>query len=228
MSILVKPVLVSVAMSNIVNLSGYQFFMTVLQRVLFPISPLRYSHQNPRTTTKDPYYSRKSDALFQNISMMGLTYVANQEREGALVCLHLNFETKHSKVGILDSGCNNAMQVLTDDVRACVVDFDTNGRITVDQVHGEFTTDASVTLGITLNAISDTGSVFDFDFIVEKCNWFVIYRITYFLHLFSLAEDVMCSSMGERALLTRIQRARARSDFMKSKVILVNSWEKSI
>ena len=168
MSILVKPVLVSVAMSNIVNLAGYQFFMTVLQRVLFPISPLRYSHQNPRTATKDPYYSRKSDALFQNISMMGLKYGVNQEREAALVCLHLNFETKHSKVGMLDSGCNNAMQVLTDDVRACVVDFDTNGRITGDQVHGEFTTDASGTLGITLNAISDTGSVFDFDFIVEK------------------------------------------------------------
>jgi hypothetical protein len=168
MSILVKPVLVSVAMSNIVNLSGYQFFMTVLQRALFPISPLRYSHQNPRTATKDPYYSRKSDALFQNISMMGLKYGVNQEREAALVCLHLNFETKHSKVGMLDSGCNNAMQVLTDDVRACVVDFDTNGRITGDQVHGEFTTDASGTLGITLNAISDTGSVFDFDFIVEK------------------------------------------------------------
>ena len=142
--------------------------MTVLQRVLFPISPLRYSHQNPRTATKDPYYSRKSDALFQNISMMGLKYGANQEREAALVCLHLNFETKHSKVGMLDSGCNNAMQVLTDDVRACVVDFDTNGRITGDQVHGEFTTDASGTLGITLNAISDTGSVFDFDFIVEQ------------------------------------------------------------
>jgi hypothetical protein len=47
------------------------------------------------------------------------------------------------------------MQVLTDDVPACVVDFDTNGRITGDQVHGEFTTDASGTLGITLNAISD-------------------------------------------------------------------------
>ena len=135
MSILVTPLLVSVAMSNIVNLAGYHFFMTVLQRALFPISPLRYSHPNPRTATKDPYYSRQSDALFQNISMMGLTYVANQEREAALVCLHLNFETKHSKVGMLDSGCNNAMQVLTDDVRACVVDFDTNGRITGDQVH---------------------------------------------------------------------------------------------
>jgi hypothetical protein len=96
MSILVKPLLVSVAMSNIVNLSGYNFFMTVLQRALFPILPLRYSNQNPRTATKDPYYSRKSDALFQNISMMGLKYGANQEHEAALVCLHLNFETKHS------------------------------------------------------------------------------------------------------------------------------------
>ena len=63
---------------------------------------------------------------------------ANQEREAALVCLHLNFETKHSKVGMLDSGFNNAMQVLTDDVRACIADFDTNGRITGDQVHGEY------------------------------------------------------------------------------------------
>ncbi len=89
------------------------------------------------TATKDPYYSRKSDALSQNISMMGLKYGANQEREAALVCLHLNFETKHSKVGMLDSGGNNAMQVWSDDVRACVADFDTNGRITGDQVHGD-------------------------------------------------------------------------------------------
>ena len=43
--------------------------------------------------------------------MMGLKYGANQEREAALVCLHLNFETKHSKVGMLDSGGNNAMQL---------------------------------------------------------------------------------------------------------------------
>jgi hypothetical protein len=35
-------------------------------------------------------------------------------------------------------------------------------------VHGEFTTDASGTLDITLNAMSAAGSVFDFDFIVEK------------------------------------------------------------
>jgi hypothetical protein len=46
MSILVKPLLFSVAMSNIVNLSWYNFFMIALQRALFPISPLRYSSQN--------------------------------------------------------------------------------------------------------------------------------------------------------------------------------------
>jgi hypothetical protein len=109
---------------------------------------------------------------------MGPGHCANPEREAALVCLHLNFETKHSKVGMLDSGCNNPMQVLTDDVRACVADFDTNGRITGDQVHGEFTTDASGTLG------------------------------------FSLAEDVMCFSMGERAFLIRITWVQEKSDFM--------------
>jgi hypothetical protein len=60
------------------------------------------------------------------------------------------------------------MQVLTDDVRECVLDFDTNDRITVDQVSGEFTTDTSGTLGITLNGVSPAGSTFTFDFIVEK------------------------------------------------------------
>jgi hypothetical protein len=59
--------------------------------------------------------------------MMGPGHCANPEREAALVCLHLNFETKHSKVGMLDSGCNNPMPVLTDNVRAYVADFDTNG-----------------------------------------------------------------------------------------------------
>ena len=64
------------------------------------------------------------------------------------MCLHLNFETKHSKVGMFDSGCNNPMQVLTDDVRACV---------------GEFTSDASGTLGIMLTGISPAGSAFAFE-----------------------------------------------------------------
>jgi hypothetical protein len=35
-------------------------------------------------------------------------------------------------------------------------------------LHGEFTTDASGTLGITLNAMSAAGSVFDFDFVGTK------------------------------------------------------------
>jgi hypothetical protein len=168
MSTMVMPLLISVAMSDTVNVSWYNFAMNALQHALFPISPLRYSNLHPRIATKDPYYARNSHELFQNISMMGPGHCANPEREAALVCLHLNFETKHSKVGMLDSGCNNPMQVLTDDVRACVADFDTNGRITGDQVHCEFTTDASGTLGITLNAMSAAGSVFDFDFIVEK------------------------------------------------------------
>ena len=119
--------------------------------------------------TRDPYYvcSRVSgDELFQNISMTGMS--RSEAMEAALVCLHLNFETKHSKIGMLDSGCNNAMQVLTEDVRECVADFDTNGRITGDQVNGEFTTDASGTLGITLHGVSPTGSAFAFDFIVQK------------------------------------------------------------
>jgi hypothetical protein len=90
----------------------------------------------------------------------------NIDMEVAIVCLHLNFETKNSKIGILDSGCNNAIQVLTDDVREYVVDFDTNGRITGDQVSGEFTTDASGTLGITLNGVSPAGSTEDRAFMI--------------------------------------------------------------
>ena len=43
-----------------------------------------------------------------------------------------------------------------------------NGRITGDQVNGELTTDASGTLGITLNGKSIAGSAFAFDLIVEK------------------------------------------------------------
>ena len=37
-----------------------------------------------------------------------------------------------------------------------------------DQVNGEFTTDASGTLGITLQGVSPSGSQFAFDFVVEK------------------------------------------------------------
>ena len=78
------------------------------------------------------------------------------DTEAGLVCLHLNFQTENSKIGMIDSGCNNPMQSLTDDVRECVMDYDPKGRITGDQVHGEFTTDASGTLGITLQGLSRT------------------------------------------------------------------------
>jgi hypothetical protein len=56
-------------------------------------------------------------------------------------------------------------------------DFDRNGRITGDQVNGEFTADASGTLGITLNGISPAGSIFAFDFIVEKMQ--LVHNLSY-------------------------------------------------
>jgi hypothetical protein len=133
--------------------------------------------------------------------MTGPGRCANPEREAALVCLHLNFETKHSKVGMLDSGCNNPMHVFTDDVRDCIADFDTNGRITGDQVHGEFITDASGTLGITLNGISPSGSAFDFDFTVEKMQLVRIYRTTYFHHLFFTRRGCDVFFHGRKSLL---------------------------
>ena len=137
---MVTPLVFHTTLSSVITEASdwYESVMNTLMKMFFPTSPCRYS--NLLVPTRDPYY----------------------------VCLHLNFETKNSKIGMLDSGCNNAMQVLTDDVRECVVDFDTNGRITGDQVSGEFTTDASGTLGITLNGVSPTGSTFAFDFIVEK------------------------------------------------------------
>jgi methyl coenzyme M reductase alpha subunit len=81
---------------------------------------------------------------------------------------------------MIHSGCNNAIQVLTDDVRECVVGFDTDGRITGDQVNGEFTTDTSGTLDITLNDVSPTGSSFAFDFVIEKMQ--LVRNLSY--HLF--------------------------------------------
>ncbi len=166
---MVTPLLFHMAMSSVITVASdwYASTMNTLTKILFPTSPRKYS--NLLAATRDPYYARSSlcgDDLFQNISMTGSS--RNVDTEAALVCLHLNFEIKNSKIGMLDSGCNNDMQVLTDDVRECVVGFDTNGRITGDQVNGEFTTDASGTLGITLNGVSPTGSAFAFDFVVEK------------------------------------------------------------
>jgi hypothetical protein len=156
---LVPHLLFHTAMSSVITGASvwYASTMNTLTKIFFPTSPRKYS--NVRVPTRDPYYARTSlcgDDLFPNISMTGSS--RNFNTEAALICLHLNFETKNSKIGMLDSGCNNAMQVLTDDVRECVVGFDTNGRITGDQVNGEFTTDASGTLGITLNGVSPAGS----------------------------------------------------------------------
>jgi hypothetical protein len=173
MSTMVMPFLISVTMSDIINLSWYNFAMNTLQHALFPISPPRYSNLNPCIATRDPYYARTSDELFKNISMMGPGRCAHTESEAALVCLHLNFETKHSKVCMLDSGCNNPMHVLTDDVRDCIADFDTNARITGDQVHGDFTTDASGTLGITLNGIEHFTHQRPFSTGVKSVNFYV-------------------------------------------------------
>jgi hypothetical protein len=169
LSHMVTPLVFHTTLSSVITGASdwYESVMNTLMKMFFPTSPCRYS--NLLVPTRDPYYvcsSLSGDDLFQNITMTGLS--RNIDMEAALVCLHLNFETKNSKIGMLDSGCNNAMQVLTDDVRECVVDFDTNGRITGDQVSGEFTTDASGTLGITLNGVSPAGSTFAFDFIVEK------------------------------------------------------------
>jgi hypothetical protein len=102
---------------------------------------------------------------------------------------------------MLDSGCNDPMQVLTDDVRVCVAELDTNGRITGDQVHGEFTTDASGTLGITLNAMSAAGFVFDFDFIVEKMQ--LVRNLSYNLFPSSFLTRRGCDvfSHGRKSLL---------------------------
>ena len=146
MSHMVMPLVISTDMSTAITriYDWYDPFINTLTKAFFPTSPRRYSNLHPRVSTRDPYYvcSRVSgDELFQNISMTGMS--RSEAMEAALVCLHLNFETKHSKIGMLDSGCNNAMQVLTEDVRECVADFDTNGHITGDQVNGEFTTDAS-------------------------------------------------------------------------------------
>ena len=126
--------------------------------MIFTAKRFNYANLHSHVTTSDPYSRARSpaNALFQNITMTGSG--RDLDVDAALVCLHLNFETKNSKIGMIDSGCNNPMQALTNDVRECVIDFDPKGRITGDQVNGEFTTDASGTLGITLQGVSPSGS----------------------------------------------------------------------
>jgi hypothetical protein len=152
----------------------------------------------------------------------------NVDTEAALVCLHLNFETKNSKIGMLDSGCNNAMQVLTDDVRECVVGFDTNGRITGDQVNGEFTTDASGTLGITLNGVSPAGSVFAFDFVVEKMQ--LVRNLSYnlFPASFFTRRGVMCFFTEGRVFTITIRLVLEKFDSTNCNPIPENTWDKLI
>lgn len=142
--------------------------VSMLTKMIFTAKCFNYTNLHSHVTTSDPYSRARSpaNALFQNITMTGSG--RDLDMEAALVCLHLNFETKNSKIGMIDSGCNNPMQALTNDVRECVIDFDPKGRITGDQVNGEFTTDASGTLGITLQGVSPSGSQFAFDFVVEK------------------------------------------------------------
>ena len=142
--------------------------VSLLTNKIFTVKRFSYTNLHSHVPTSDPYsrVCSPANAFCQNISMTGSG--RDLDTEAALVCLHLNFETKNSKIGMLDSGCNNPMQALTDDVRECVIDFDPKGRITGDQVNGEFTTDASGTLGITLQGVSPRGSQFAFDFVVEK------------------------------------------------------------
>jgi hypothetical protein len=187
--------------------------MNAFTKILFPTSPRKYS--NLLAPTRDPYYARTSlcgDDFFQNISMTGSS--RNVDTEAALVCLHLNFETKNSKIGMLDSGCNNAMQVLTDDVRECVVGYDTNGRITGDQVNGEFTTDASGTLGITLNGVSPAGSAFAFVFVVEKMQ--LVRNLSYnlFPASFFTRRGVTYFFTGGRAFMMVVRLVLGKFDFM--------------
>ena len=181
----------------------------------FPDSRPRYSNLHPNVDTSDPYTRARphTNAMFQNLSMTGSG--KDLDTQAALVCLHLNFESKHSKIGMLDSGCNNPMQALTDDVRESVMDFDPHGRITGDQVSGEFTTDASGTLGITLNGVSPTGATFAFDFIVEKMQLVVISPTTSSRPRSSPGVDVMCFFMAGSICMITIKQGLARFVFTK-------------
>jgi hypothetical protein len=139
LSHMVTPLVVYSAMSSAITrvTDWYESTMNILTKDLFPTPHHRYSNLRLHVCTRDPYYTRSSlsgNDLFRNISMSGSTRTA--EMDADLVYLHLNFETKNIKIGMLDSGCNNVMQVLTDDIRDCVMHFDTNGRITGDQVNG--------------------------------------------------------------------------------------------
>ena len=71
------------------------------------------------------------------------------DQSDAPLILHMNFDNHgETRIAMLDSGCNNIILPLDDEVRAKAIDFDLNGRITGEGVQQSFTTDASGTLGI--------------------------------------------------------------------------------
>jgi hypothetical protein len=110
LSHMVTPLVVYSAMSSAITrvTDWYESTMSILTKELFPTPHCRYSNLRSHVCTSDPYYVRSSlsgNDLFRNISMTGSNRTA--EMDSALVCLHLNFETKNTKIGMLDSGCNN-------------------------------------------------------------------------------------------------------------------------
>jgi len=91
--------------------------------------------------------------------MMG-KYSTDQS-DALLVCLHMNFDNHgETRIAMLDSGCNNIMLPLDDEVRDKAIDFDRNGGITGEGVQQSFTADASGTLGISIPGTAPDGSLF--------------------------------------------------------------------
>ena len=102
---MVTPLVVYSAMSSgITRVSDwYESTMNILVKALFPTSHHRYSNLHSHVCTRDPYYTHSSlcgNDLFRNISMTGSTRTADMDT--VLVCLHLNFETKNSKIDMID------------------------------------------------------------------------------------------------------------------------------
>jgi len=65
--------------------------------------------------------------------------------------MYMNFDDHgQSCIAMIDSGCNNIMMPLDDEVNTKVVDFDWNDNITGEGMQESFTTEASSTLGTRL------------------------------------------------------------------------------
>ena len=85
--------------------------------------------------------------------------INDRDRSAALPeCMHMNFDDlEQSSIAMLDSGCNNIMMPMDDEVKAKVINFDENGRIAGEDVQQSFTTETSDTLGVTdANALNTT------------------------------------------------------------------------